>query len=150
MLSRGNREMCAARRTGYDLAAASEAALRRLADEYRNRAARRIIHALQRSPATGVYGYDYRHRSLWDELCHKTQSGPYWDDDLWDSVLDPLLEREVGRLTPAEIEIVWLSTLPDVDDLQTAARDPEVVSEALRSGLMEAAGNRNMERFEVW
>ncbi|MBD9371345.1 hypothetical protein IB238_01660 [Rhizobium sp. ARZ01] len=126
------------------------AALRRLAAEYNQRAAGRIIHALQRRHASGVFG-DYEHKSLWDELCHDAQNGPYFDDDEpWDSILEPLLQKEVGRLTAAEVEALWLAAIPDVDDLTTAPRDAGVIKEEFRSALMQRAGERNLERFEVW
>ena len=37
---------------------------------------RRAIHRLKRTKASGVYGEDYRHRSLWKEYWHEVQEGP--------------------------------------------------------------------------
>ncbi|NOV21235.1 hypothetical protein E5S70_35495 [Ensifer adhaerens] len=135
----------------YDLEGAAQSALVRLATEYNQRAAGRIIHALQRRHASGVFGGDYEHKSLWDELCHDAQSGPHFDDqEPWDSILDALLQKEVERLTAAEFEALWLAALPDVDDLTTAPRDAGVIIEEFRSALLQRAGERSLERFEVW
>ncbi|MBD9448906.1 hypothetical protein [Rhizobium sp. RHZ01] len=135
----------------YDLECAAQSTLFRLAAEYNQRAARRIIYALQRRQASGVFGGDYEHKSLWDELCHDAQSGPHFDDDEpWDSILDALLQKEVERLTAAEFEALWLAAIPDVDHLTTASRDAGVIKEEFRSALRQQAGERNLERFEVW
>ncbi|MBV7522631.1 hypothetical protein [Ensifer sp. ENS12] len=135
----------------YDLESAAQSALFRLAAEYNQRAAGRLIHALQRRHASGVYGGDYEHKSIWDELCHDAQSGPHFHDhDPWDSILEALLQKEVERLTAAEFEALWLAAIPDVDDLTTALRDAGVIKEEFRSALLQRAGERNLERFEVW
>ncbi|WP_104664741.1 hypothetical protein [Ensifer adhaerens] len=135
----------------YDLPEAAQSALFRLAAEYNQRAAQRIIHALQRRPSSGIFGDDYNHKSLWDEFCHDAQNGPHFDDgDPWDSILDAFLLKEVERLTAAEFEALWLAAIPDVDDLSTACRDAGVIKEEFRSALLQRAGERNLERFEVW
>ena len=135
----------------YDLEDASQSALFRLAAEYNQRAAGRIIHALQRRHASGVFGGDYEHKSHGDELCHDVQSGPHFEDDEpWYSILEGLLQKEVDRLTAAEFEALWLAAIPDVDDLTTAPRNAGVIKEEFRSALMQRAGERNLERFEVW
>ncbi|MBB3133873.1 hypothetical protein FHS26_001586 [Rhizobium pisi] len=143
--------MMAASSTRCDLEDAVQSALFRLAAEYNQRAAGRIIHALQRRHASGVFGDDYEHKSLWDELCHDAQSGPHFDDDEpLDSILDALLQKEVERLTAAEFEALWLAAIVDVDDLITAPRDAGVIKEEFRSALLQRAGERNLERFEIW
>ncbi|MBB4183918.1 hypothetical protein GGE07_000531 [Sinorhizobium terangae] len=134
----------------YDLADAARSALFRLAAEYNQRAAGRIIHVLQRRQASGVFGGDYDHKSLWDELCHDAQNGPHFDDDPWGGMLDALLQKEVKRLTAAEFDALWLAALPDVGDLRTASRDVGVIKEEFRAALLQRAGERNLERFEVW
>ncbi|QRM42818.1 hypothetical protein [Rhizobium sp. BG4] len=143
--------MMAASSARYGLENAALSALVRLAAEYNQRAAGRIVHALQRQHASGVFGGDYDHKSLWDELCHDAQNGPHFEDDEpWDSILAPLLQKEVERLTAAEFEVLWLAAIPDVDDLATAFRDAGVIKEEFRSALLQRAGERNLERFEVW
>jgi len=142
--------MMASSSAHYDLESAAQSTLFRLAAEYNQRAAGRIIHALQRQHATGAFD-EYEHKSLWDELCHDTQNGPYFDDYvLWDSVLEPLLRKEVERLTAAEFEVLWLAAIPDVEDLVPAPRDAGEIKEEFRSALLQRAGERNLERFEVW
>ena len=135
---------------GYDFPQAAQTAVFNLAEEVKQRAARRLVHRLQRISASGIYGDDYRHRSLWDEFCHEQQNGPYFDEDIWGDTLEGLLQSEVERLTPGEIEIVWLAALPEVEDLKTAPRSHAEVRQEFRSALENLASTRNLERYEVW
>ncbi|MBW9088160.1 hypothetical protein JNB91_09925 [Rhizobium wenxiniae] len=134
----------------YDLPEAAQTAVFNLAEEVKQRAARRLVHRLQRISASGIYGGDYRYRSLWDEFCHEQQNGPYFDEDVWGETLEGLLQAEVERLTPGEFEIVWLASLPEVEDLKTAPRVQADVRRELRTALEALASTRDLERFEVW
>lgn len=140
-------EVC---REDYDLPDAAQSAVFLLAEEIKQRAARRIVHRLQRVSASGIYGDDYSFRSLWDEFCHDQQNGPHFDQDVWGDTLEALLRAEVERLTRGEFEIVWLASLPDVADLKTAPRVQSDVLREIRSALNGIAATRNLERFEVW
>lgn len=75
----------------YDLPEATQTAVFNLAEEVKQRAARRLIHRLQQISASGIYGDDYRYRSLRDEFCHEQQNGPSFDEDVWDETLEGLL-----------------------------------------------------------
>lgn len=134
----------------YVLAEAAQAAVFNLAEEVKQRAVRRLIYRLQRISASGIYGDEYCYRSLWDECCHKQQNGPYFDEDVWDKTLEGLLLVEVERLTPGEFEVVWLASLPDIEDLKTAPRNHADVCQEFRSALAMLASGRSLERFEVW
>lgn len=134
----------------YDLPEAAQTDVFNLAEDVKQRAARRLVHRLQRISASGIYGGDYRYRSLWDEFCHEQQNGPYFDEDVWDETLEGLLQAEVERLTPGEFEIAWLASMPEVEDLKTASRVQADVRLALRAALETLASTRDLERFEVW
>jgi hypothetical protein len=62
---------------------------------------RRAVHRLKRTKASGIYGEDYRYRSLfWKEYCHEVQEGPYEAlQSAWDDTLDTML-RELIQSTP--------------------------------------------------
>lgn len=134
----------------YDLPGAAQTAVFNLAEEVKQRAARRLVHRLQRISASGIYGKDYRYRSVWDEFCHEQQNGPYFDEDVWDEALEGLLQAEVERLTPGEFEIVWLASVPEVEDLKTAPRVQADIRRELRAALEAFGSTRDLERFEVW
>lgn len=133
----------------YNLEDAAQSAVFKLAQEINQRSARRLVYRLQRISASGIYGGDYRYRSLWDEFCHEQQNGPYFDEDVWDETLEGLLQAELKRLTPGEFEIVWLASLPEVEDLKNAPRSQADVRRELRSALESLCLTRNLERFEV-
>jgi hypothetical protein len=38
--------------------------------------ARKAVHQMQRIDASGIFGDDYRHKTLWNEFCHVIQTGP--------------------------------------------------------------------------
>ncbi|WP_242218942.1 hypothetical protein [Shinella zoogloeoides] len=135
---------------GYDLPEAAQSAVFRLAEEIKQRAARRLAYRLQRVSASGCYGDSYHHRSLWDEFRHEQNCGPYFGGDVWGDVLEGLLRAEVERLTPGEFEVVWLASLPNVEDLKTATRSRADVCEEFRSALAELASGRGLERFGGW
>ena len=129
---------------------AAQTAVFNLAEDLKRRAARRLVHRLQRISTSGIYGDDYRRRSLWDELCHEQQNGPYFDKDVWDETLKGLLQAEVERLTPGEFGIVWLASVPEVEDLKTAPRVQAGIRRELRADLEAFASRSDLERFEVW
>lgn len=54
------------------------------------------------------------------------------------------------RLKPGEFEIVWLASVPEVEDLKTAPRVQADVSLELRAALEALASTRDLKRFEVW
>lgn len=134
----------------YDFPEAAQSAVFNLAEELKQRAARRLVHRLQRISDSGIYGDDDRYRSLCDEFCHEQQNGPYFDEDVWDETLEGLLQAEVERLTPGEFEIVWLASVPEVDDFKTAPRVQADVSLELRSALAAFASTRDLGPFEIW
>ncbi len=133
----------------YDLPNAAQAAVFTLAEEIKQRAARRLARRLQRISASGIYGADYHYRSLWDEFCHEQQNGPYFEEGTWNETLSGLIQTEVERLTPGEFEVVWLASVPDVEDLKSAPRIQSDVLRELRAALEVLASTRNLERFEV-
>jgi hypothetical protein len=68
--------------------------------------ARKIMHRLQRTPASGIYGDDLDHKTLWDEFCYETHNGP--TDDLrraWHQVIDPHLNTTIESI-PEETAIL--------------------------------------------
>lgn len=66
--------------------------------------ARRVIHQLQRMPASGIFGDDFRYRSIWDEWCHEVQEGPHeLLEDAWDDAVLPFIDATLESV-PAHVE----------------------------------------------
>jgi hypothetical protein len=56
--------------------------------------ARKVIYRLQRLDASGIFGDDHQHKTLWDEFCHEAQWGPSDDqiDSAWGMTIRPFLK----------------------------------------------------------
>ena len=127
----------------------THAAVRRYASIELDSLARRAIHALQRLPASGIFG-GYRFKSVWDEYCHEVQHGPTptleW---AWDQTIRPMISYPFSRL-PAHIALL-ISVgadyeLTQFDDMVVCIQ-PDVVFEAVKDRLVSKAINRKMDRF---
>ena len=78
--------------------------------------ARKIIFRLQRIDASGVYGDDYCHKTLWDEYCHEVQEGPYMLlEAAWDATIDPLFDAVIESIPPKEATLLTIGAAWDLD-----------------------------------
>jgi len=116
--------------------------------------ARKVAFKLQRIGATGVYGDDYRHKTLWDEYCHEIQEGPYelletaWEtvESIFNSIVEAVPPEEAVLLT---IGAMWdLDEYEDVSSVQRPTIYPDLIRHRLRQAVSELAGARNMARFD--
>ena len=106
---------------------------------------RRVVHRLKRTKATGIYGEDYRHRSLWKEYCHEVQEGPNealqsaWDDTL-DSILSDLVQN-TPRNTAMLLSILAAWELEEQDEATIVGTVwPDGIVQLLKERLAEEAG----------
>jgi hypothetical protein len=129
----------------YDLPEVAQAAAFSLDEEIKQRAVRHLVHRSQRISASGIYGGDYLHPSLWDEFCREQQNGLYFDEGVWGETLEGLLQAEVEPLTPSEFEIIWLASLPKVEDLKNALRFQDDVRREVRSALEALASTETLD-----
>lgn len=103
------------------------------ADQTYARLARRIVHAMQRFPASGIFDGE-PHRTLWDEYCHERHFGPHEAlGSIWDETVDPYVDHALTTLAPYEVDL--LHSLADVERGRTA-------SDELRSALEQCAMDR--------
>ena len=125
--------------------------------------ARKVIHSLQRMPATGIYGDgDYDYRTLWDEYCHEIQFGPHGILDwAWNTVIDPKAKYVIEKIPPTERPLLelaiayWILEAGDEADLMAGKSVVLPVGDTeLRDAIVEKldgiAGNRSLERFELF
>lgn len=112
--------------------------------------ARRAILGLQRLPATGIYGDDYRFKSVWDEYCHDSQKGPApaleW---AWDQTIDSFVDHASEKLPHQVRLLVSIGALYDDDSSEESevGIDTALIGRAVRGRIYRTAINRNMERF---
>jgi hypothetical protein len=115
--------------------------------------ARKVVYRLQRLDASGIYGDDYQHKTLWDEFCHEVQCGPYDDQivDAWAMTIRPFLEAVITPLSENEKMVLFLAT-DEADEFDEDAGEPIVSDDALFGGVLSElrslAGKRNLDQFD--
>jgi hypothetical protein len=114
--------------------------------------ARKVIFRLQRIKATGIYGDDYRHKTLWDEYCHEAQEGPYdLLGSIWDATIDSTLNFVTETIPSHEAALLTIgaaSELDREDETRFGAVAPHLIQSNLRLTLAKMAASRNMSRFD--
>lgn len=115
------------------------------------RLARKVAHRMQRIPASGIFGDDHRHRTLWDEYCHEVQNRPH---DLleaaWEITLDAIVTAVVDDLPPHIAAVLTIDANLDYEPKGNIAmiwRDG--LLRALTASVDELAAARSLHRFEV-
>jgi hypothetical protein len=113
--------------------------------------ARKVIYRLQRVDASGIYGDEYRHKTLWDEFCHEVQEGPHDQlDSAWHMTLRPFLEAAITPLSANEKMVLFFAT-DEADGLDEDMGEP-FVTDALIAEVMKElarlAGERNLNQFD--
>lgn len=120
-----------------------------------DRLARRIVHALQRMPASGIYGDDYAYKSLWDEYCHEAQEGPH--DGLegsWEMTINPFVDEVLDKIPHHVGVLLTILAASNLDEPQEAemigAFDREGIKELVLSSIDEIARRREISRFRAF
>jgi hypothetical protein len=115
--------------------------------------ARKVIFRLQRIKASGIYGDDYQHKTMWDEYCHEVQEGPH---DLlqsaWDDTVDSIIESVIEAIPRHEAVLLTIRAVCDQDredEMQLGTQvAPDLMRNSLRQAVDEMAGARHMSRFD--
>jgi hypothetical protein len=138
---------------GLHIMEATHDAVRSFATAELRSLTRRAIYRLQRIPATGIYGDDYAFKTMWDEYCHESQSGPFFDDS-WGDLVSRTLEGLVDQV-PRETAVLLTILAIDATDedygttvIGTVNKDRIVA--ILGASVAEEAGARDLERFEIY
>ncbi len=126
-------------------------AILEFANERYSALTRKVVFHLQRIKASGVYGDDYRHKSLWDEYCHEVQEGPYdLLDNAWDRTLTPALSAIVDAIPRYEAALLTIGAIWDLDEEYELAPVimPDLIRRNLEQMVSKLAGARDMSRFD--
>lgn len=133
-----------------DLEEQSFIAVRAYARALNGRTANKIIHALRRAKAVGVYG-DAGHRTRWDEFCHEWQEGPHEPfRTAWEHDLHPYLESHSSELTGEDGLLLSAAAMWEFDEAQNhaeLAKCPELIQRSIMDALIKAAMARDLSRF---
>ncbi len=112
--------------------------------------ARRVIHHLQRMPASGIFGDDFRYRSIWDEWCHEVQEGPHeLLEHAWDDAILPIINATLESI-PAHVEtLLVISATGRAPRGRGASVQEGHLQDALRRELEQMAINRDIEHLRA-
>ena len=109
--------------------------------------ARKVIYCLQRQKASGIFGDDYSHKTLWDELSHNIQSGSY--DDGIDDALDEIAAQAIAGVTEkVAAEELTLFGLANPDYEPDGGGIAHYAGKSIERAVVELAGARNLDRFD--
>lgn len=100
-----------------DLDSAPWKAAWRFSDARIQALARKVIHAMQRMPASGIFGDDYRFKSVWDEYCREVQEGPHpMLEAAFYQTVDPMIAWQVDRLEQSERQLLEIALAEDAEE----------------------------------
>jgi hypothetical protein len=115
--------------------------------------ARKVIFRLQQIDSTGIYGGDYRYKTLWDEYCHEVQTGPHdLLEPAWEHTLNSILGSIAEAIPPHEGALLTISAAWELDkddvEMTTVCVAPDLIRENLKRVVDRRAARREMWRFD--
>jgi hypothetical protein len=114
--------------------------------------ARKVVFRLQRLTASGIYGDDYQHKTIWDEFCREVQNGPYGLlESAWEATVDPILESITRNVPSEEAALLTIGAgweLGREDEVGLASANPFIIHQNLWRVVVEIASTRDMSRFD--
>jgi hypothetical protein len=103
--------------------------------------ARKVIHSLQRMPASGIFGDDYRFKSVWDEVCREVQEGPHpMLEAAFEQTIDPMIAWQIDQLDHSERQLLEIALAEHADE-------PGDIVMAVRKSLQGIAIDRDLGKF---
>jgi hypothetical protein len=115
---------------------------------------RRVIFRLQRIEASGIYGDDYQHKTLWDEYCHEVQQGPHQLlESIWEATVNPIFDAVIEVVPREEAILLTIRAVWDLDrenEMQEfkSLVAPDLIRDNLQRVVNKLASARGMSRFD--
>ena len=120
--------------------------------------ARKVIYRLQRFPASGVYGDDLGHRTLWDEFCYEVQEGPFEGGldispaSAWEYMVREFVEAVQERIPNKLARLLSIYAVWELEEqLERSSGGaiwPEGIWLLIEADLKQRAAHRDMVAFE--
>lgn len=115
-----------------------------------NTCARRLVHRLQRIPASGIYGDNLGHKTLWDEFCYEKHNGPTAELQLaWHQAIDPHLESVIESIPRETAVLLSVHSCWELqEDLEVCGSIwPDGIKDVLQKTLINHAMSRRSCRI---
>jgi hypothetical protein len=108
---------------------------------------------LEQIEATGIFGDDYKHRTLWDEYCHEIQKGPHGPLKFaFDTTVVPIVQAIVEAIDNSEAVLLSIGARWHLDEDQATDREVVATPDQIRRNLEDAietlAIYRDMSEFD--
>ena len=127
-------------------------AVRRFARNEFDALARKIIYRMRRFPASGIYGGDVNHRTLWDEYRYEQHNGP--SEPLvvtaWDETLRPYFDEIVKSIPAATAILLSIYSVWELEDSLEICGSawPDGIRDVLEKSLIHEAMSNEKTIFE--
>jgi hypothetical protein len=108
---------------------------------------------LEQVEATGIFGDDYKHRTLWDEYCHEIREGPHGPLKFaFETTVVPIVQAIVEAIDNPEAILLTIGARWHLDEDQGTDREVVATPDQIRRNLEDAiemlAMSRDMSEFE--
>jgi hypothetical protein len=115
--------------------------------------ARGAMVELEQIEATGIFGDDYKHRTVWDEYCHEIQAGPHGPLKFaFDTTVVPTVQAIVEAIDNPEAILLTIGARWHLDEDQGTDREfvatPDQIRRNLEDAIETLAMSRDMSEFE--
>jgi hypothetical protein len=110
--------------------------------------ARKIVYRMQRFPASGTYGCDVKHKTLWDEFCYETQNGPLEElRRAWDQTLGPNVDEMIQSIPATTAVLLSIFSCWELEGSLDLCRSlwPDGMKEVLKQSLIKEAMSRSQK-----
>lgn len=88
---------------------------------------------LEQFEATGIFGDDYKHRTLWDEYCHEIQEGPHGPLKFaFDTTVVPIVQAIVEAIDNPEAILLTIGARWHLDEDQGTDREVVATPDQIR------------------
>jgi hypothetical protein len=108
---------------------------------------------LEQIEASGIFGDDYKHVTLWDEYCHEVQEGPHGPlEPAFDATVGPIVQAIVESIADCEAVLLTIGARWHLGEDQEADGDvvakPDQIRRNLEGAIETLAISRDMSDFD--
>jgi hypothetical protein len=109
--------------------------------------AREVAVDLEQFEASGIFGDDYAHRTLWDEYCQEVQEGPHGPlRYTFDATIAPIVQAIVESIADSEAVLLTIGARWHLDEDHEEHGDVVATPDQIRRNLQDAVQKLAMSR----
>lgn len=112
---------------------------------------RKVVVRMQRITASGIFGDDYGHKTLWDEYCHEVQQRPHEPIEMaWAHTIDGFIQSVAAVLPHHEGVILTIGAMWEMeeDDQLLGLVCLDCICRYIKKMVNRLAAERDISRFD--